>query len=353
MKGLSMKHVFRIVMLVTLAFTTAAQASDPSFRITDILDGSLKVKQTLVYMSESDCEKKTPKKIRPLMKLPGITHQIIDPLTMFGFSEKGLEQIFYPVEMNNYGILKAKDYATVPYILTTGLCECVGVGIQVAGVQAGIMHVGFAGIRHKFSEFLGHFPKSTRAKAKVTLMSTFYTVLLEEVCEKLTKNGFHNISADVVPIYLDCQDRTSSGTKYYSYERLNFTKEDAHRLSQLSSQEVIKAVEERAGLSMLMTESDRMLILDLQTGASCQFYPQGFGAANSQMVHMLYELRRKVEGERRLDPKTFMTRIVAERMQEVHEAVAYKVKSGKKFAKKEDVNNKLNDKALGSEQINQ
>lgn len=325
-----MKTLVQLIIAISLILPNAAIASDPSFRIENVLDDSGKVRQTLVFLSEAECQKKMPKKIKPLMKLPEIKHQIINPLAMFEFPESGLVQIFYPTVMDTFAIIDAKNFEIIPYLLTTDLCECVGVGIYVSGLKAGVMHVGFDSVKHKFGEFLQHFPKSVRAKATVTLMSSYYTVLLQEVCEKLDKNGFKNIFADVVPIYLDCENRTSSGTKYYSYERLGFTKEDASKIALMIPSAVQKEVESHAGLYLTMTESKRALIMDIRSGVSCQFFPLGCGEANSEMVHVLYKLRHMLEQMNPRIHQELMAKAVSMNMDHVHSVVARKTEEAKK-----------------------
>jgi hypothetical protein len=297
-----MKTIFKSIILTALLLGVGVKASDPTFEIKDLLDESGIVKQTLVFMSERDCQEKIPGGLKALMKLPKTQHQTIHPLSLYEFpdaysepsKETDSEQKFYPVFPDVYAIIEAKNFAEMPYLLAADVNDYVAVGIYVPDTMAGIMYVGYKSFDSGlFTQFLQMFSKNKRATTKVTLTSSYYSTLLLQVCRKIAESGFKNLSLDVVPIFLDNPTRTSSGTKYYSYERFGFSLEDACRLSKLSSAQITQEVNPRAALYPVMGESHRALIMDVRTGKTCQFVPEGFGESNSKLIHLLCDTHKK------------------------------------------------------------
>ncbi len=144
------------------------------------------------------------------------------------------------------------------------------------GVKAGVMHVGFESVdRNLLLEFLNHFPKDMRSKAKVNLVSGYCSILLRDVYNRLRHFGFAVDSVDVTPLFLYCKERSSSGVKYYSYERFGLTTEDAERLRGSSNAQISSEIEKRAGLYPVMAEYPRVLVMKVATGESCQFFEEG------------------------------------------------------------------------------
>lgn len=285
-----MKNLIKVGSLIVLLFPYYLNATDPKFEIEQLADESGKVIQSLVFVSEKDYLATVPESLKPLMNLPPIKHTIIEPARVFEFTRKGVEQKFYPVQMDSYAILEAKDFHTIPYILTSDLCECLGVSLYVKDGKAGVMHVGFQSLDEQLlDEFLNHFSCYNKSIVTVRIMTSYYSVVLQEVCSKLTKCGFKTLEADIVPIYLDCKNRTSSGTKYYNYEKMGWTPDEAKAIRALPEEQGIESIESISGLNTIFCESRRVLILDARDGSSCQFFPVGYGEANSNLVHMFYK----------------------------------------------------------------
>ncbi len=82
-----MKTIFKSIILTALLLGVGVKASDPTFEIKDLLDESGIVKQTLVFMSERDCQEKIPGGLKALMKLPKTQHQTIHPLSLYEFPD--------------------------------------------------------------------------------------------------------------------------------------------------------------------------------------------------------------------------------------------------------------------------
>lgn len=303
-----MKNMFQAVILFSaIHIVGGVHASDPSFQMTDLLNETKNVKQTLVFMSERDCEMKMPDGLKQVLKLPKTKNLIIDPMSMFEFPESGVDQKFYPAVADTYAIIEAKNFSQMPYLVASNLYENVGVGVYLPGVKAGVMHVGFKSVEGDlFLQFLNQFPKEMRSKAKVSLVSGYSSILLRDVYNRLIHFGFAVGSVDVTPLFLYCKERKSSGIKYYSYERFGLTEEDAKRLKGLSNAQISSEIEKRAGLYTLMAEYPRVLVMKVATGESCQFFEEGFGPVNSGTIEVVCAVVRHLAQQNPVQHKQIM-----------------------------------------------
>ncbi len=287
---------FLTLLIAILLFAQPLMASNDFLELPNIKDEGSTVTQTSVFLNELECQAKMPKNLRPLLMLPKTQHRIVDPLDFYEFKQEKTEQIFYAVNMDTYAVIEAKHFETIPFIVTNNLCECVGVSIYIPGDRAGVMHAGFKSTQQGLLvEFINRFDKAQRGKAQVTLTTSYCTVLLREVYDILLKNGFKVASASIHPVYLNCKNRTSDGTKFFSYERLGFTAEDIKALRKKSAKEKEDAIFTRATLSTSMVYTPKLLILDLRNGDTCQLFGPDFGRASSDLITYLFEIYPMVQ----------------------------------------------------------
>jgi hypothetical protein len=290
---------FKSILFVSLFYSFAAEASqDPTFALLNIQDQGSTTVQNLVFMSERDLKAKIPEDMQVFIDMPRTQHKIVDPMKFYRFGKESTEQVFYPCATDKYVVVEAKNFAAMPYLVALSLSECVGVSIYFPKLKAGVLHLGFKGYDKNFlAEFLGHFPKRNRHKAKVTLLSSYCSILFKQVYDAVRKEGFNVSSVDVLPLYMEHPNRNSDGTKYYSYERLGIAPDDAAELNNLPQQHLRLQCEARTSLYPVASEYPRALVLELASGDSCQFFETGFYGANDELFWQMFEIYNELQAK--------------------------------------------------------
>ncbi len=194
------------------------------------------------------------------------------------------------MDVGEYKLLDSKNFADTPFLATDSIVECVGVRIVLLGRRVGLMHVNFKSFdTQKFSRFISNFPLKIRAECKVSLVCAIPSVLLADVYNTLVTGGFTVESSYVSPILGIFKDRPGSETlQCYPYEAQGLNSSDVKRLKLLlqekGHEEFLAEFQKSYKSSTKLMERPRALILNVQTGESCQVFEKGCYYGNGRIL---------------------------------------------------------------------
>jgi hypothetical protein len=282
-----MRHVIRILLLLVLILPTASQASDDVLYIKELRIGT---HQGVELLPEASFRKRIPAELHPVLDLPETKHTLIDPTSLLSFTQRGIKKRFHGVDTGNYKVLDNKDFADTPFLATDSIVECVGVRIVLLGRRVGLMHVNFESFdSKKFAKFISNFPEKVRTKCQVSLVSSIPSILLSDVYKTLVTGGFAVESAYVSTIYGEFSSRPGTESlQCYPYEAQGLNAADISRLRLLRQEQghdaFLAEFQKSYRSSPKLMERPRALILNVQTGESCQIFEKGCYYGNGRIL---------------------------------------------------------------------
>lgn len=152
------------------------------------------------------------------------------------------------------------------FLITHSLGECVGIAIHTPELVA-CYHIDLLSLAEgKLERVLDRFPLNQRPSATVTLVSSYYSIILRQTINQLEATGFKNIALDIEPSILLQHPLNLNTWNYVQASLYGKSIEYFANLSQRSYQEI------KSDLRTTKLRTPRALIIEAKTGQLWQIY---------------------------------------------------------------------------------
>lgn len=188
------------------------------------IDGFSAFKYRQVILVDNSIYKKfIPPILQDLENIPKIQYDFLSEKNLSNSSDRIFLKYLYSKNWNEvpqgeYKIQEGAGSSSSIY-LTYWLAECVGIAISSPDKsKVAFGHLDRIAIENgSLEKMLGQFPKEIRNQCSVSLVSSYYSKNLENICLKLADEEFKITEADVNPAYFDIDE----GNVYMSFPSLN------------------------------------------------------------------------------------------------------------------------------------